>query len=460
MTDTCSASSFSSINPTNGSLLGRHAQDSDEAVELKLARSAAAQIDWAQQSLSHRATRLMQLANLLEEQCDSLALMLVEEMGKPIRQANAEVRKCALMCRHTAEHGPSSLQPQTVSMDSSSAVIRFDPIGTILAVMPWNFPYWQVVRLAVPTLLAGNAVLVKPAPNVCGASAALIKLFHQAGIAAIDNVFSHDSQTAAVIADARIAAVSLTGSRRAGRAVAEQAGRHLKKSVMELGGSDPYIVLADADIALAVDRCMASRFNNNGQTCVAAKRWIVVDAVYDAFRDAALAAIAALVSGDPRNTSTDLGPMARADLRQTLHAQLLQCLDAGARCSTGGFIPDGDGFFYPPTLLENIAPGMPAFDDELFGPVAALIRADNDEHAVALANQSRFGLGAAIFSRDRDNARLIAAGLQAGNVAINDFVRSDPRLPFGGIKESGYGRELASFGMHEFVNIKAITCSE
>ncbi len=341
-------------------------------------------------------------------------------------------------------------------MDSGEAWVRFEPLGVILGIMPWNFPFWQVFRFAVPALFAGNGILIKHAPNVPGCAAAIVELFHRAGISAFEHLYIDEAMAEAVIADARIAGVSLTGSRRAGAAVAAQAGRHLKKSVLELGGSDPYLVLADADPDAASKACSAARLLNSGQTCIAAKRWIVVEAVYDAFRAAVIERLRQAVVGDPLDAATTVGPMARADLREALHAQVQASVTAGATCVFGGELPAGPGFFYPVTLLEDVRPGMPAFDEELFGPVACLIRARDDEHAVELANRSDYGLGAAVFSRDVDRALAIADRLEAGNVAINDFVRSDPRLPFGGIKQSGYGRELSDFGLREFVNIKSV----
>lgn len=451
-------SRFTSINPMNGQLIGSYCEDSAEAVESKLTAVCAARPDWVRQGVEHRAAALLRLAEALEANIEPLARSMVLEMGKPIRQARAEVRKCATLCRYTCQHGPADLLAQQVDLNGRQAMVRFDPLGCVLAIMPWNFPYWQALRLAVPTLLAGNAVLIKPAPNVLASAEALLELLHHSGIPVVENLRTGNARTAAVIADPRIAGVSLTGSRTAGRAVAALAGRHLKKCVLELGGSDPYLILADADVTLAAERCVAGRFNNTGQTCIAAKRWIVVDAVYDAFRTAVLERMTAMKSGDPMQDKTQLGPMARADLRVALHTQVQQSIAAGARCTLGGVIPEGEGCYYPPTLLEKVRPGMPAFDDELFGPVAALIRAADDEDAVRLANHSRMGLGAAVFSTDAEKALSIAARLEAGNVAVNDFVRSDPRLPFGGIKESGYGRELATYGMHEFVNIKTVVC--
>ena len=451
-----SDSYFTSMNPANGQMIASYGQDDAAAIERKLTGVCAAQPAWERQGAAHRAASLLRLADALDANIETLASSMVLEMGKPIQQARAEVKKCTALCRYTGEYGPAGLQAQHVDMDGRQALVRFDPLGCLLGIMPWNFPYWQALRLAVPTLLAGNAVLIKPAPNVHGSVAGLLNLFHLSGIPVIENLYASETQTAAVIADPRIAGVSLTGSRRAGRAVAAQAGRFLKKCVLELGGSDPYLVLADADVMLAARRCVTGRFNNTGQTCIAAKRWIVVDAVYDVFRSAALALLAAFKTGDPMADDTDLGPMARVDLRASLHRQVEQSIKAGASCALGGFIPEGAGCYYPPTLLEGVKPGMPAFDDELFGPVAALIRAEDDEDAVRLANHSCLGLGAAVFSTDQDKALSIAARLQVGNVAINDFVRSDPRLPFGGVKESGYGRELAIDGMREFVNIKVV----
>lgn len=451
---------FTSINPTTGQRIADYPQDESDEIAAKLTRIGSAWRAWADKPARERAACILQLAHALENDCETLAQLMVSEMGKPIRQARAEIEKCVLLCRHTAMHGAAALQPQTIDLDGREAVIRFDPLGIILAIMPWNFPFWQVIRFAIPALLSGNAVAIKPATNTCGCAIALLRLIHQAGINACDCLFSDEQQTAEVIADKRIAGISLTGSREAGRCVATQAGRHLKKCVLELGGCDPYLVLADADLDLAAEKCIASRFNNSGQTCIAAKRWIVEDAVYDAFRQRVITLIKALVTGSPEQDKTVIGPIARADLRERLHQQVRQSISAGARCIVGGIIPPGEGFYYPPTLLEGVEPGMPAFDDELFGPVASLIRAADEAAAIRLANHSSLGLGAAIFSRNRNRAMSTAASLEAGNIAINETVSSDPRLPFGGIKESGYGRELGAFGMMEFVNIKAIVCGE
>jgi len=447
---------FVAINPATGEEIARKAMDDVIALEEKIAHVACAQKDWRGQGVRHRVEALHRLADALDAEAEALAEIMTLEMGKPLAQAKGEVSKCALLCRFVAEHGPQALDEQHVDMGEAEGRICFEPLGLLFGIMPWNFPFWQVLRFAVPALMAGNGILIKHAPNVPGCADAMVRLFHEAGIAAFEHLAINTDQAAEVIADARIAAVSLTGSRRAGRAVAAVAGKHLKKSVLELGGCDPYLVLADADIELAASICSAGRLLNAGQTCISAKRWIVVDAVYDAFRAAVIEQLNKAVVGDPADAATTVGPMAREDLRAALHQQVQESVAAGAVCVMGGKMPAGPGFYYPVTLLEEVHPGMPAFDDELFGPVAALVRAKDADDAVRLANHSTYGLGAAVFSRDKEKARHIAGQLQAGNVAINDFVKSDPRMPFGGIKESGYGRELSDFGMHEFVNIKSV----
>ncbi|MDX8402053.1 MAG: aldehyde dehydrogenase family protein, partial [Mariprofundaceae bacterium] len=445
---------FIAINPATGEEIRRLPFDDAAVVERKIAAACAAQQAWRAAAVETRASALVRLADALDAGADALARTMTAEMGKPIVQARAEIGKCALLCCHVARHGPAMLPPRSVAMeDGAHAWIRFEPLGVLLGIMPWNFPFWQVFRFAALPLLAGNGILIKHAPNVPGCAEALVRLFHAAGIEAFGHLAIDVADVAAVIADARIAGVSLTCSRRAGRAVAELAGRHLKKSVLELGGTDPYLVLEDADIASAAAACVDGRLLNSGQTCIAAKRWIVVDAVYESFRAAVIERLEQAVPGDPMDETTTVGPMARLDLRRHLHAQVERSIAAGTRCVMGGSIPEGPGFHYPVTLLEDVRPGMPAFDEELFGPVAALIRAADADQAVALANRSDYGLGAGVFTRDTARGLAIAERLEAGNVAVNDFVKSDPRLPFGGIKQSGYGRELTEFGLYEFVNI-------
>ncbi len=447
---------FVAINPANGEEVARQAFDDIAAVEEKIRRIVSTQQGWRSAGVESRAKALLALAEGLDAEADSLAEIVTLEMGKPLAQAKGEVGKCAMLCRHIAEHGPKELTTRHFPMDEAEASICFEPLGVLFGIMPWNFPFWQVFRFSVPALLAGNGILIKHAPNVPGCAAAMVRLFHAAGIPAFEHLAIDVDQAADVIADPRIAAVSLTGSRRAGSTVAAQAGRFLKKSVLELGGSDPYLVLDDADIGRAAEVCVAGRLLNAGQTCVAAKRWIVVDAMYDAFRAAVSDQLCQAVVGDPMEAATTVGPMAREDLRAALDAQVQASITAGATCLMGGEVPAGPGFYYPVTLLENVRPGMPAFDDEMFGPVACLIRAQCERDAIQLANQTVYGLGAGVFTSDAARGQRVAGQLQAGNVAINDFVKSDPRLPFGGIKQSGYGRELSAFGMHEFVNIKSV----
>jgi succinate-semialdehyde dehydrogenase/glutarate-semialdehyde dehydrogenase len=336
--------------------------------------------------------------------------------------------------------------------------VVFRPLGLVLAIMPWNFPLWQVVRAAAPALLAGNGVLLKHAENVQGCATALEELFLAAGApqGVLVNLPVAVARVPALIRDRRVAAVTLTGSTRAGRAVAALAGAALKKCVLELGGSDPYVVLADADLALAARACVAARLVNGGQSCIAAKRFVVVEPARAEFTERVVAEMRAKTMGDPRG-AVDLGPLARADLREALHDQVRASVARGARCLLGGELPDGPGFFYPPTVLDGVAPGQPAYAQELFGPAAAILAARDEAHALALANDTPFGLGAAVFTRDVERGlRLAREALDAGSVFVNDFVRSDPRLPFGGIKDSGYGRELGAFGLREFVNVKTI----
>jgi len=447
---------FVAINPANGEEVARQAFDDVTVVEEKLNRVISVQQTWRGENMQSRGEALHRLADGLDAEADRLAHIMTLEMGKPLAQARGEVGKCAMLCRHIAEHGPQALATQHIPMDEAEGSICFEPLGVLFGIMPWNFPFWQAFRFAVPALMAGNGILIKHAPNVPGCAAAMVRLFHAAGIAAFEHLAINTDQAADMIADPRIAAVSLTGSRRAGRAVAALAGKHLKKTVLELGGSDPYLVLEDADIGHAAAICSAGRLLNAGQTCISAKRWIIVDTVYDAFRAAVIEQLNKAIVGDPTDAATTVGPMAREDLRAALHQQVQESIVAGAVCVLGGELPDGPGFYYPVTLLEEVRPGMPAFDDELFGPVACLIRARDEVEAIQLANQTVYGLGAGVFTSDGVRGYRVAEQLQAGNVAINDFVKSDPRMPFGGIKESGYGRELSDFGMHEFVNIKSV----
>jgi len=380
------------------------------------------------------------------------------EMGKPIVQGEAEVDKCAWACEYYADHAEAFLAEQPRETQASRSYVRFDPLGPVLAVMPWNFPFWQVFRFAAPALMAGNAGILKHASNVPRSALAIQEVFREAGFprGLFSTVLVGSSAVAGLIADPRIVAVTLTGSELAGSKVAEQAGHALKKTVLELGGSDPFIVLADADIGAAARTAADARLINSGQSCIAAKRFIVVEPVADQFLDRFLDELRSRRMGDPLERGTQVGPQARIDLRDLLHEQVAESVKRGAKLLLGGEVPAGKGAFYPPTLLAAVDKGMPAFDEETFGPVAAVIRAKDEADAVRLANDSVFGLGASLWTQDRARAERMAAQIEAGSVFVNGLVKSDPRLPFGGIKRSGYGRELSEYGIREFVNIKSV----
>ena len=379
-------------------------------------------------------------------------------MGKPLAQAVAEIHKSAAACRYYADEGPLLLKPHHPVGSPRGAEVVYEPLGTILGIMPWNFPYWQVFRSAAAALMAGNAVIIKHAPTVSGSALALESLVRRAGAPAglLTVLRVEPSRIPALIADPRIAAVTLTGSTGAGRSVAAEAGRALKRGIYELGGSDPYLILEDADLEHAAETCAASRLINAGQSCVSAKRFIVASSVRGRFERLLVERMAARTLGDPSDPATDVGPLARKDLVRTLHRQVTESVAKGARILLGGHPRPGAGYFFPPTVLTNVSAGMPAFDEELFGPVAAVISAPSEAGAIALANASPFGLGAAVFTRNLRTARRVAERLEAGTVSINDFVKSDPTLPFGGIKASGFGRELGAYGLREFLNIKTL----
>lgn len=413
---------------------------------------------WRMRSIEERAKLIYRIADLLECRKNRYGVLMTKEMGKPITLARAEIDKCVWLCRHYATNAAKELAPVEIKSDASLSMVRYDPLGVILAIMPWNFPFWQVLRFAVPTLMAGNVVLLKHAPNVPECALAIHDLFLEAG--AEQGVFTHlfvgVSQIEKIVHDARVQGVTLTGSVRAGRVVASYAGAACKPSVLELGGSDPFIVLDDADLKLAAAQAVRARMWNTGQTCIAAKRFLITATVFDEFLERVLVHVANLIQGDPMDESTHIGPLARSDLRDTLHQQVTQSIEMGAMCMSGGVMPKGKGYFYPPTVLTEVTPGMPVFDEETFGPVMALIRVKDFEEAIAYANNSEYGLGTSIWTRDVAKAQKQLHNIESGHVSINGIVKSDPRLPFGGTKHSGYGRELGRHGLLAFVNQKTI----
>ncbi len=446
------------INPATGAVLERIEPMSGAQIEGKLAAAACAAGSWSARPFGERADLLRAVAALFRGQREQLAATAVREMGKPLVQARAEVDKCALGLDFFAENAEAMLVPQPAPSSASRSYVAFRPLGVLLAIMPWNFPYWQVIRAAAPALMAGNVVLLKHATNTTRCALEIERLFNEAQ--APDGCFGTllvaGKDMGKIVEDARVAAVTLTGSEGAGVSVARTAGEQLKKCVLELGGSDPFVVLADADLEAAAATAVKSRFQNNGESCIAAKRFIVESGAYDEFLSRFSEIASAQVVGDPMDERTQLGPCARADLRQSVHDQVERSIEHGARLVTGGRFVDRPGFFYEPTVVAGVAPGMSMFDEEVFGPAAAFVRAADRDEALALANDSRFGLGANLWTRDVALAEKLAVRIEAGNVFINGMVASDPRLPFGGVKKSGYGRELSAFGIHEFVNIQTV----
>lgn len=444
------------VNPATGELVESYEPYDESRWGAVLDAARRAQRDWAAQDVSARAEQLQGLATVLRARLDEFSALITVEMGKPISQARAEVEKCAVCVDHYVEYGEDYLRPNAIDMGVRVSGVRHLPLGVVLGVMPWNYPFWQALRFAIPTLLAGNGVVLKHASNVPGSALALEQLAVQAGLpeGLFGTVLVEGGGITPLIHDDRIAAVSLTGSEAVGRRIGAEAGAALKPAVLELGGSDPFIVLADADVSAAAQAAALSRTLNNGQSCIAAKRFLVDDSVYDEFVDASLAAMAALKFGDPADPQTQLGPMARRDLRDELHDQVASTVNDGARLASGGTLPEGPGAYYPATLLIDAGPGMVGFDEELFGPAGVVARGGGEAALVELANASRYGLGASIWSADAERALRIGERIDTGMVFVNDFVRSDPRIPFGGVKASGYGRELGAAGIREFVNIQ------
>jgi succinate-semialdehyde dehydrogenase/glutarate-semialdehyde dehydrogenase len=447
------------INPATGDVIATYPVHTKGEVGQKLDNAARAFRDWSRTAIDDRAAVLVKLAGVLEANKETYARLMTMEMGKPIKEARAEVDKCAWACRYYAENGPGFLADDIVKTDAHKAFVAFRPLGVVLAVMPWNFPFWQVLRFAIPSLLAGNTAVLKHASNVPGCALAIEEALREAGLpdGAFHTLMIPSGMVGDVIEHGAVRAVTLTGSNAAGRAIAAKAGACLKKSVLELGGSDPFVVLEDADLDKAAEAGAASRLFNTGQACIAAKRFIVIDSIAKQFEEKLAERLLARKMGDPMDDSVALGSLARADLRDELHDQVARSVKSGARNVLGGQIPKDAGAFYPATILDGVEKGMAAFDEELFGPVASIIRAKDEADALAIANDSPFGLGAAVFTEDKKRGERIAKeGLEAGVCFVNDFVKSDPRLPFGGIKESGYGRELGIFGIREFTNVKTV----
>jgi succinate-semialdehyde dehydrogenase/glutarate-semialdehyde dehydrogenase len=450
--------SIQSINPATGEVLENFQETTTSEINRILEISDRTFRDWRAQPFAERAKKMQEAARILRAGKEKYARTMAQEMGKPIVQGEAEVEKCAWACDYYAENSDAFLADQLRETEASRSYIRLEPLGPVLAIMPWNFPFWQVFRFAAPALVAGNAGILKHASNVPRCALQIEEVFHEAGFP--EGLFRAalvgPERIPGIIADPRVSAVTLTGSDSAGSKVAEQAGRQLKKTVLELGGSDPFIVLEDADVQKAAKTAAQARLINSGQSCIAAKRFIVVEKVADAFLGLFVSEMRSQTMGNPLDRSTQIGPQARHDLRASLHRQVEESVKRGAQLLLGGRIPDGPGAFYPPTVLAAVTKGMPAFDEEIFGPVAAVIHARDETDAIRLANDSLFGLGASLWTQDRDRAERLVRQIEVGCVFVNELVKSDPRLPFGGVKRSGYGRELSEYGIREFVNIKSV----
>jgi succinate-semialdehyde dehydrogenase/glutarate-semialdehyde dehydrogenase len=448
-----------SINPATEEEIKSYSEMGKEEINRIIINADKSFEQWKRTSFTQRADKMRSAGEILRKKKEILSILMTVEMGKPIVQSRSEIDKCAMVCDYFAENANQLLQDERVRTEATNSFITYQPLGVILAIMPWNFPFWQVFRFAAPNLMAGNGGVLKHSSNVTGCGLAIENIFKEAGFP--ENLFKiliiPSKNVDEIIRHDKIKAVTLTGSTAAGRSVASIAGSVLKKSVLELGGSDPYLILEDADLERAADTCVNSRLINSGQSCIAAKRFIVVHQVYNKFEELFVEKMRAKIMGDPLKEETDVGPQARKDLRKELHEQVMKSVKYGAKVLTGGNIPEGKGAFYPPTVLVNVQPEMPAYKEEIFGPVASLIKAKDEKDAIRIANDTIFGLGAAVFTQDITRGERIAREeLEAGNCFVNDMVKSDPRLPFGGIKDSGYGRELSELGIKEFVNIKTV----
>ena len=450
---------INSINPVNGQVIQSYRTHKPEEINHIIKGTHLAWQKWKESSYSLRSELLLSVAKNLRIKKEELAVLMALEMGKPIHGGRAEIEKCADVCEYYAKNAEQFLKAEPIDPDASKSYVNFQPLGIVLAIMPWNFPFWQVFRFLAPALMAGNAALLKHASNVYGCAVEIEKIILESGFP--ENLFHTliipGNEVNQVIEHPLVRAVTLTGSTEAGKKVAAKAASLLKKSVLELGGSDPCLILEDADLEFAAENCVNSRIINSGQSCIAAKRFIVVKSIEKEFTELFRQKMAAKIMGDPLDSNTDIGPQARTDLRDELHQQVLKSIDMGAKCILGGEISEGAHSYYPPTILTEVKKGMPAYEEELFGPVAAIITAEDEHHAIQIANDSIFGLGAAIYTQNVGRGEEIAANhLEAGSCFVNAVVKSDPRLPFGGIKESGYGRELGLYGIREFVNIKTV----
>ena len=449
---------FASIDPATGERIAEFPAHSSSEVDGRLALAARAFSTWRDVAVANRAATVGRLGDLLLRDQERLAHLLTAEMGKPIVQARAEIAKCALGCAHYAQHAEEMLRPREVRTEAARSYVRFDPSGAVLAIMPWNFPFWQVIRMLAPVVAGGNVLLLKSAPSTMGTGEAIAQLAAEAGLTdgVVQTLRIEPDVIRDVIADDRVQGVSFTGSTGGGRAVAAVAGAHGKRTVLELGGSDPFVVLEDADVERAAQSAVASRLINGGQSCVSAKRFVVMRSVADEFIGKMEAGIRAAVVGDPLQETTTIGPMARDDLRHQLADQVERSVGAGARLIVPGGLKDGPGFFYAPAMLTGVDRSHAVGDEETFGPVAAVLVADDEEDALRIANDTEYGLGGAVWTSDLDRGGRFIRRLDAGSISINDMVKSDPRLPFGGVKASGYGRELATEGIREFMNIKSV----
>lgn len=450
---------FDAINPTTEEIIDTFDTLDNGQLKGRINKAHQAYRNWKKVPFEERARLMMAAASELEKNAEEYARIASREMGKTLSSAIAEVKKCAWVCEFYAQNASTFLADESIETAARKSYISYQPLGVVLAIMPWNYPYWQVFRFAAPALMAGNTALLKHATNVPGCARAIERIFRKAGFpeGCLTNLPIATEKVKSVIEDRFVKAVTLTGSEKAGRIVASQAGAQIKKTVLELGGSDPYIILEDADLDQAATICAEGRLKNNGQSCIGAKRFIIVESVYEAFLEKFKSKMSEAIMGDPLDETTSLGPLARADLRENLHRQVSESIKKGARCILGGQIPERPGNFYPATILSEVKPGMPAYEEELFGPVAVVFKVKDEAAAVDLANDTAFGLGAAVFTQNIDRGERIARDeIEAGSCFVNDMVNSDPRLPFGGIGISGYGRELSALGIREFVNIKTV----